>query len=466
MNDNKIRSFPEYETLLKKELKKRNIKFAIFSFLNSVAFLILGIFLVFNVLPQGKLLNTKDENYRKLMQVYEIISQNWYFGEDGDETDFVERALLAMINDQNEDDYLTYFPASSTENDYGLGIVVNYFDGYLLISDVYENSSSFGELFKGDIITKIDNIDIRFKTLNEIVSLIRGPKDEEVKLEVVRQSVVLQKTIVRKASSKKTASGYSEEDYGVLKLTGFENDTVQLAKIELDIFKNNNVNNLIIDLRDNGGGYIMAFQALADLFTPKGSIFGVYKHKDSKDNYYAKGANSPRYSFENIIILINKNTASAAETFTAALMDSLDNVRVLGTTSYGKGIAQKTVVFEDGSQLRYTYAEYYRVNDVKLHQVGIIPEIEIKIEEPYQTLVTAFNEGETLLSKIVLYLIAKGYDSYLSDVEIIKAYQNDKGLALSGEIDKETLIKVMQDFYSERKAAEDNQIIESATYFG
>jgi carboxyl-terminal processing protease len=222
----------------------------------------------------------------------------------------------------------------------------------------------------------------------------------------------------------------------------------------LDGFASQNLDKLIIDLRDNGGGYIMAFTALADLFTPKDAVYGVYVHKDENDNYTARSESNPRYHFEQIVILINGNTASASESFTAALKDNLSNVIVVGETSYGKGIAQKTITFSDGSKLRYTYAEYYRKGNVKLHQVGVTPDAVIAEEGHHLILQRSYAQEETFEDRIHEYLVARNYgiisDSY---GVVISAYQSDKSITTSGILDHATLLALIQDYKEEKNQA-------------
>lgn len=464
MKDHKIKSYPVYETLLKKQTKKRNRRFFIFSIANALVFLVLGAFLSISILGNFRGIASRDVQYKKLMQAYEIVSRDWYFGEgESSNQDFVERALLAMMNAQSEDAYLTYYPLASLESDFGLGITVTYMDGYLLIQEVYSVSPSYGELFPGDIISKVNNQELRGMLFADIVPLIRGEAGTTLSLEVIRQQTILQKQLTRGISRNATIHGYTQSDYGVLQIKGFENDTVQGARAVLDGFVTNHINKLVIDLRNNGGGYIMAFEALSDLFTPKGAIFGVYKHKDARDNYAAKSQNNARYHFEHIVILVNQNTASAAESFTAALQDNLASVQVVGIQSYGKGIAQKTITFQDGSQLRYTYAEYYRPNDVKLHQVGITPDVVLDTSGAYKIMQRAFFAGETWNQRLLEYLIARGFGAPSFDEGVVLlAYQQVSDLTQSGVLDKQTLVQIMQDYADEKQVAETTQLQQAA----
>lgn len=468
MKDNKIDSFPAYEALLKKEKKRSKKRFIFFSIINSFVFLILGAFLSIQFLGSFTGLTSRDQAYRKFMQVYEIIRKDWYFGE-GDATNeaFIERALLAMINEQNDDAYLTYYPVSSLQSDFGLGITVRLFDGYLLIQDVYTFSPAQGELLPGDIIYQVNGTDLRGLSLSAIIPLIRGEEGTSVTLDIMRGEALLQKQIIRGTARNATTLGYTTPDYGVLQIKGFENDTVQGARAILDGFVEDHISNLVIDLRDNGGGYIMAFQALADLFTPKGVTYGIYHHRNPQDNYAAKSQSNPRYQFEEIVILINHNTASAAESFTAALVDHVDNVTVVGTLSYGKGIAQKTITFLDGSQLRYTYAEYYRVNQVKLHEVGILPDVILDVTGFHLVFQRAFDELETWSDRLLEYLIVQDYGAPATDpATVISAYQQAKSLVTSGEFDRPTLLAIIQDFYLQKQQADVLQLQQAATMGG
>jgi C-terminal processing protease CtpA/Prc len=132
--------------------------------------------------------------------------------------------------------------------------------------------------------------------------------------------------------------------------------------------------NLILDLRDNYGGDIAAMNRIADLFLPKGSIIATDKMRIMDWTYKARGGKKLAYS--KIIILQNKNTASAAENLITSLKDNLSNVYLVGETTYGKGIGQYTLPLKKGFAVKATTLLWYTPNNVNIQGKGINPDIK------------------------------------------------------------------------------------------
>ena len=360
----------------------------LFIICNSIICLIIGAFIPLTVL---KFLpyNEKDPNMKKFMEVYETIKDEWYFLDEGDEESYINRALDAMVNNQNDDKYLHYYPKEEDNKDrYGIGVTVSSYNGYIIIKDVYEKSpAKKANLTKNMIITKVDGVDIHNKSISEVGELISGPLNSDVILTCLSDGNVLDIKVTRSEFQKQTCFGTIDDGIATLRVTSFDTGTLSQFEDYLRIFKSENIDKLIIDLRDNGGGYIYAFKKMADLFIPKNRVLGEYIHKDPKNNEISYTEEGISYEFNDIVILVNENSASASESFTCAMKDNLDNVSVIGETTYGKGIAQKTISFSDGSSLKYTYAEYLRpnkeINNGKLHQIGVTPDIILKDEGNY-----------------------------------------------------------------------------------
>ena len=364
-------------------------KVTIFIICNSLICLIIGAFIPLTINNFYKK-ESIDPNMAKFMEVYDTIKDEWYFLDDGDEQSYINRALDAMVNDQNDDKYLRYYPKQEVdENRFGIGITVSSYNGYVIIRDVYENSpAKKANLTRDLIITKIDDVDILNMSMDEISKLISGPINTDVVLTCLNSDgKELTYKVVRNEFQKQSCFGTIEDDIATLRVTGFDTGTVTQFEDYLKTFKENDINKLVIDLRDNGGGYIYSFKKMADLFIPKNKILGEYIHKDESKNEISYTEDGVQYSFDKIAILVNENSASASESFTCAMKDNLENVNVYGLNTYGKGIAQKTISFTDGSSLKYTYAEYLRpdksVNNGKVHKIGIQPDIEIKDEGKY-----------------------------------------------------------------------------------
>lgn len=132
--------------------------------------------------------------------------------------------------------------------------------------------------------------------------------------------------------------------------------------------------NIIIDLRDNYGGEIASMNEIASLFLPKGSIIAIDKLRLINWTYRAKAGR--KLTFDRIVILQNKNTASASENLIAALKDNLENVTLVGETTFGKGIGQYTMPLKKGFAVKATILLWFTPKNINIHQNGIRPDIE------------------------------------------------------------------------------------------
>jgi len=156
-----------------------------------------------------------------------------------------------------------------------------------------------------------------------------------------------------------------------LKLTNFSKFTEKFMKDNADRLKI--YPNIVIDLRDNYGGDIDAMARISGMFLPKGSIIAVDKMRLFQRTYKA-GANQP-LKYDRIIILQNRNTASSSENMIAALKDNLDNVTLIGETTFGKGIGQFTLPLKKGFAVKATVLEWYTPKGSNIQGKGIEPDI-------------------------------------------------------------------------------------------
>lgn len=411
-------------------------KLTVFFIVNSLVCLIIGAFLPVYFYdffrPQEV-----DPNLTKFMEVYDLIKDEWYFLEDGDESEFIDRALSAMVNEQNSDQYLQYYPApTSSETLYGIGVTVASYDGYLIVKEVSSSSpASKVGMKKDDIIIAVDNQSIFNMALSDVSNLILGPIGTEVKITCKsKQGDINNYIIKRNDYIKQSVFGSIEDGIGTIRITGFENGTANQVDNYLSVFKKNKVEDLIIDLRDNGGGYIYSFKEIADYFIEKNKELGTYIHKNQADNEISYTQSGVKYSFDTISIVINQNSASASESFTASMMDNLANVTVYGSNSYGKGIAQKNITFSDGSSLKYTYAEYLRpdksVNNGVVHKIGIQPDKIVLDQGNYKILEEKTNSFAELKNN---------YQEYFNSLKNSDISEDDKRLCDKALLELETM---------------------------
>ena len=385
------------EEVVNNLLKKQRKKYRLIAILLSLFFFVAGSassISLYNYFYGG----IAEGETKVFQEAYNIVKNEWYFGTDEIAESYLIDGIEGMVNGGVNaelgriDPYLTYFPYEETTPTYGIGVEVvvdnqgfPIYDGYFYVSKVFGYSSANGVLRKGDLISKVNGESIRYKNSSELK--IKGEKDTDVTISYIRDGKEYDVTLTRKDSVEQSVERSLYSNYAILTIDGFDTSTTgmkgtaELAELYLKEIKKENIPNLIIDLRDNPGGYISAFKSLSELFIPKDKSLGTYvnKYQEVIESPTTKSDND--YKFEKIIILVNGNSASASEAFAVCMKDNLSNVIVVGTTSYGKGIAQKTATLSDGSSLRYTYAEYFRPNGNKVHKVGIVPDHEIELRD-------------------------------------------------------------------------------------
>ena len=168
------------------------------------------------------------------------------------------------------------------------------------------------------------------------------------------------------------------DNIGYINISTFSATTEEQVKKELDNF-DKNISNLIIDLRNNTGGYLNAAYDVSELFLKKGKV--IYQLKDRNNKITKFTAKSGEYRhFNNIIVIINGSTASASEILALALKESA-NAKIVGTKSYGKGTVQETSKLKSGSMVKYTTAYWLSPEGNSINKTGITPDYKIDGEE-------------------------------------------------------------------------------------
>ena len=220
-------------------------------------------------------------------------------------------------------------------------------------------------------------------TLSDAVSKIRGPTDTTVVLEIIRlgQRENIIKTVTRKRINIPSVDGKILEgtSVGYITLSIFGEKTADDFVKTLDGLSAKNPTGLIIDLRDNGGGYLETAVSILSNFIEKDKVLVTTKEKNPFLNrsYFSYG--NTRKAIP-IVVLINENSASASEITAGALKDY--NLAILvGQKSYGKGSVQQPFNLSDGSEMKVTVAKWYTPKDYGIDKVGINPDIEVKFEK-------------------------------------------------------------------------------------
>lgn len=320
-----------------------------------------------------------DTNLKEFLEVYSQITSRYY--EEVNKSDLIKSAISGML-DYLGDSYTTYMDLNQTnmlneslKGEYdGIGILIQDHK----VVEVFDDSPAYAAgVLPDDEIIKVNNESVADKSATEIANAIKFSKQKEISLSVLREGKQIDLTMqLSRLYVPAIASEVIENtSIGYLRLESFSSTVSKQVENSLKKLQQNNITSLIIDLRSNSGGFLSAAEDVSNIFIEKGKVIYSLKSKDSskivKDNTTEK-------TDYKIIVLIDENTASAAEILASALKDSY-GATVVGKTSYGKGKVQQTFRLSNGSMAKYTSAKWYRPNGECIDEVGIKPDYEVDL---------------------------------------------------------------------------------------
>ena len=310
----------------------------------------------------------KNSPLRKL-QIAELAINNLYV-DSVDEGRLVEDGIRGMI--EKLDPHSSYSTAKETKamNESlngsfdGIGVQFNMQeDTLLVIQTILKGPSERAGILAGDRIVAVNDTAIAGVKMarEEIMRRLRGPKGTKVKLTIVRRGIKDKLTfnVTRDKIPVKTIDGYYmiRPQVGYIRIGSFGATTYKEFMTAVGELRAKGMRDLILDLQDNGGGYLQAAVQIANEFLqPKDLIVYTEGRKFPRQEYHAQDGGSLREG--KVVVLVNEFTASAAEIVTGAIQDQ-DRGLVVGRRTFGKGLVQRPVEFEDGSMMRLTIAHYY-----------------------------------------------------------------------------------------------------------
>ena len=324
-----------------------------------------------------------DESLKEFLDVYSEILSGYF--ENVDSKKAIESAingLTSYLGDKyttflnNEDASALNEALKGTYEGFGFSLTL---ESNPVIYKVYENTpASIAGLEKNDIIVKVNDIDVSEMSNNEIINYVK--ENSDIKLQILRNDVYLTfnlsaSTIILPQVSYEVIEENNHK-IGYLYIETFSATISEQVRNTLKYLEDNGIESLILDLRNNGGGYLDEANKIINMFTEKGKLMYSLEDKSNKKNYLDETDEKRDYP---ILIIQNGATASASEILTAALIDSY-GAKTLGTISYGKGKVQQKIDLNDGNILKYTTSKWIRPNGECIDGVGISPTYLIELE--------------------------------------------------------------------------------------
>lgn len=305
----------------------------------------------------------------KGMELMDLIHQNLelHYVDEPKPGKLCKVAIDAMLKEL--DPYTVYYHEANME-DYrmmttgqygGIGALIRKIDNCIYISEPYEgNPAQKSGLKAGDKIISIDGKDMCNKPSDDVSAALKGPKGTTIQVKVLRDGKELNLPITRDEIKIPDVpyAGILTNNIGYIKLNSFtQTASEEVIKAFKDL-KGKGMKELILDLRDNGGGLLMEAVKIVNMFVPKNQLVVSTKGRIQDENKLYITTEEPLDLTIPLVVLIDEGSASASEIVSGSLQD-LDRAVIIGTTSYGKGLVQRTFDLKYGSKMKLTIAKYY-----------------------------------------------------------------------------------------------------------
>ena len=347
-------------------------------------------------LNKGK--EKSSSNVSLIDDMYNTIIDKYYGNIDEDE--LVEAAISGMLSklDSNSaymDPLTTYsFNKKMQGEYYGIGIESLTVDKGVLVVEVLKNSvANNAGIKENDVITTINGESLAGKTASYFTDLV-AKSSTELKLTINRNSksininLIPEKIIIESVSTNKF--NINGKRVGYIKIDIFAANTASQFTSKLKSLEETGIDSLIIDVRNNSGGYLSQASTILELFMEKDTI--LYRTESKTSSLTRKDQTEENRTYP-IAILVNGSTASASEVLTACFMENV-GAKVIGTRTYGKGTVQETINVLDNSKAKLTTKNWYTPKGNSVNEKGIIPSVVVEPSNTYQSNPTYDNDNE------------------------------------------------------------------------
>ena len=385
--------------------------------------------------------------------------------------------LKTMIS--SLDQYSEYFTASEYESFinnlnrsfYGIGVMIQKNSEYVEITGFTKDSNSEKAGMKiGDKIALVNDVDMFGKSLDEVRANVMGELGTNVKVTVLRDDKLLEFVITRAMVNETTVEcSKIDENIAYISISDMAYNTVEEFKNALALVDEWGIKNIVLDLRDNGGGYLISAVEIAKMIVPKGLIVDtVYRDGIGNESFYSE-LNEKKYNFN---ILVNEYTASAAEVLASAMQES-GAAKLIGKETYGKAVIQQTYKLVNKSMIKLTVGEYKTRNGNLINEVGIKPDFKVSNIANYidTTKYTSFDYktgvklGDThknvkaAKERFKLFGVYSGEADEVFDEQLRYAvidFQTKCELPITGELDRITQVQ-LENRFAKIEVLEDKQ---------
>ena len=351
---------------------------------------------LFDFTKKGKTVTISQDEYDRMSRyarMDEILQyvEAWYYQEP-DVDALIENATRGLLYGL-EDPYSFYYNEQEwkelwedDEGEYaGIGIQLlgNYLDYSVTVTQVFRDTpAQQAGLRKGDLLVRVEDIEVTAYTMQNAVNVMRGKVGEEVEIEVQRGDEFITFRIPR-AQIHVNRIEYTMLDnhVGYILMYEFAGESQKEFSDALAALRAQGAQALVVDLRDNGGGWVDAAISIGDLFLDEGILAYSQDRYGNREDYKTTDGKDDIP----LVFLVNENSASASEILSGGLQD-LGRATVVGQTTFGKGIVQTVIGLDnDEAGFQMTYAQYFLPSGAEVHKIGITPDVIAEMPEDLKT---------------------------------------------------------------------------------
>lgn len=352
----------------------------------------IGILLCFGLISlfTGKNYLAVTRDLKKVVDTYYAIVDNYYGELDKDSLiDGAVEGMISSVGDSftsySDTDSAISFNETINGTYEGVGLsIATLNDGTITVIEVFDDSPAYKAGIKvGDIILKVDGKSYEGKSGSDISNYVKNSGKDKVILTIKRDDKEEDITVnLSKVDIPYVSGEILEKDgkkIGYIDISLFSSNSYKQFKNKLDKLEKDNIDGLIIDVRDNSGGYLTSVTDICNLFLEKGKV--IYQLEDSKGKVLKKDTTKEKRSYD-IVVLINGASASASEILASTIKESYGG-EVVGTNSFGKGTVQQTKKLLDGSMIKYTTQKWLTPDGNFINEIGVTPTKEVELDSKY-----------------------------------------------------------------------------------
>lgn len=360
-----------------------------------------GIFDFFNQKKQTVTISQEEydrlSRFSKMDTILQYV-ETWYY-EEPDVDALIENATRGLLYGLG-DPYSFYYNEAEwkemwedDEGEYagvGMELLGNAQDYSVTITRVFRDTpAERAGIRKGDILVRVEDIEVDFYSMQNAVNVMRGTVNEVVEIEVRRGSEYLTFQVPRGIIHiNRVEYTMLDDQVGYILLYQFAGESEKEFAEALEALKAQGAKSLVVDLRDNGGGWVQAAVDIADLFLDDGLLMYSEDRYGTREEYPMKAGSDDIP----LVFLVNENSASASEILSGGMHDR-GRATVVGTQTYGKGIMQVVIDLDDNKDgFQMTYSQYFLPSGEKVHKIGVTPDIISEMPEDMES--TLFELGD------------------------------------------------------------------------